>query len=69
MINARVTFYRPGEHVGDNRRFLDMEGSVATPAPPSAAETQSDYTQHLAEVPELASYGPVLNWKRRSDGQ
>ncbi|KAM5535823.1 hypothetical protein V8D89_010441 [Ganoderma adspersum] len=34
---------------------------AATPPPPSAAETQSNYAQQLAEVPELASYGPVLN--------
>ncbi|OBZ79670.1 putative coatomer subunit gamma [Grifola frondosa] len=34
---------------------------AATPPPPSAAETQSAYGQQLAEVPELASYGPVLN--------
>ncbi|RDX51183.1 coatomer subunit gamma [Lentinus brumalis] len=34
---------------------------AATPPPPSAAETQSSYAQQLAEVPELASYGPVLN--------
>ncbi|KAI1793129.1 coatomer subunit gamma [Ganoderma leucocontextum] len=34
---------------------------AATPPPPSAAETQSSYALQLAEVPELASYGPVLN--------
>ena len=34
---------------------------AATPPPPSAAETQSNYAQQLAEVPELASYGPVLS--------
>ncbi|KAJ2934308.1 hypothetical protein H1R20_g2752, partial [Candolleomyces eurysporus] len=34
-----------------------------SPAPqaPSAAETQSAYAQQLAEVPEFASYGAVLN--------
>jgi coatomer protein complex subunit gamma len=31
------------------------------PAAPSAAEKQSAYLQQLAEVPEFASYGPVLN--------
>ena len=31
------------------------------PPPPSVAEMQSNYAQQLAEVPELASYGPVLN--------
>lgn len=31
------------------------------PPPPSAAETQSQYAQQLAEVPELEGYGPVLN--------
>ncbi|EKM61443.1 uncharacterized protein PHACADRAFT_180560 [Phanerochaete carnosa HHB-10118-sp] len=34
---------------------------TATPPPPTAAETQSAYAQQLAEVPEFASYGPVLN--------
>ncbi|KAF8683162.1 Coatomer subunit delta [Rhizoctonia solani] len=35
---------------------------AATPAAaaPSAAETQSNYAEQLAAVPELASYGPVL---------
>ncbi|KAF9245682.1 coatomer subunit gamma [Melanogaster broomeanus] len=33
----------------------------ASPPPPTAAETQSIYAQQLAEVPELAEYGPVLN--------
>ena len=33
----------------------------ATPPPPTAAETQSTYAQQLAEVTELANYGPVLN--------
>lgn len=32
-----------------------------TPPPPTAADTQSAYLQQLAEVPELAEYGPVLN--------
>jgi coatomer protein complex subunit gamma len=32
-----------------------------TPPPPTAAETQSAYAQQLADVPELASYGRVLN--------
>lgn len=35
--------------------------TTITPPPPTAAETQSAYAQQLAEVPELASYGPVLN--------
>jgi coatomer subunit gamma len=35
--------------------------TAATPPPPSAAETQSAYAQQLADVPELSSYGPVLN--------
>ncbi|KAI5124110.1 hypothetical protein M0805_000924 [Coniferiporia weirii] len=35
--------------------------AVATPPPRTHAETQSAYAQQLAEVPELASYGPVLN--------
>jgi Coatomer gamma subunit appendage platform subdomain len=32
-----------------------------TPPPPTAAETQSAYAQQLADVPELAGYGTVLN--------
>jgi len=32
-----------------------------SPAAPSAAEKQSAYLEQLAEVPEFASYGPVLN--------
>lgn len=32
-----------------------------TPPPPTAADTQSSYAQQLAEVPEFASYGPVLH--------
>ncbi|THH19580.1 hypothetical protein EW146_g1625 [Bondarzewia mesenterica] len=35
--------------------------SSPSPPPPTAEETQSAYLQQLAEVPELASYGPVLN--------
>jgi len=31
------------------------------PLAPSAAEKQSAYATQLAEVPEFASYGPVLN--------
>ncbi|GBE77535.1 Probable coatomer subunit [Sparassis crispa] len=34
---------------------------AATPPPQTSAETQSAYIQQLAEVPELASYGPVLH--------
>jgi len=33
----------------------------ATPPPPTAAEAQSAYANQLADVPELSSYGPVLN--------
>ncbi|KAJ8474748.1 hypothetical protein ONZ45_g15845 [Pleurotus djamor] len=32
-----------------------------SPPPPTQAERQSSYAQQLAEVPELSSYGPVLN--------
>ena len=32
-----------------------------TPPPPTAAEKQSAYAHQLAEVPEFASYGSVLN--------
>ncbi len=31
------------------------------PPPPSAEETRSAYAQQLAEVPEFAEYGSVLN--------
>ncbi|KLO11312.1 coatomer subunit gamma [Schizopora paradoxa] len=34
---------------------------TVSPAPQTAAETQSAYAQQLAEVPEFADYGPVLN--------
>ena len=34
---------------------------AATPPPPSAAETQSQYAQQLSEVPEFADYGAVLS--------
>lgn len=32
-----------------------------TPPPPSMADTQSAYAQQLADVPEFANYGQVLN--------
>lgn len=32
-----------------------------SPQPPTAEETHSIYLQQLADVPELSSYGPVLN--------
>ncbi|KAJ3473723.1 hypothetical protein NLI96_g12856 [Meripilus lineatus] len=32
-----------------------------TPPPPTLAETQSAYAKQLADVPEFADYGPVLN--------
>ncbi|KAF8665418.1 hypothetical protein AX16_000437 [Volvariella volvacea WC 439] len=35
--------------------------AVDAPPPPTAAETQSAYLQQLADVPEFASYGAVLN--------
>ncbi|KAJ2920453.1 hypothetical protein H1R20_g16641, partial [Candolleomyces eurysporus] len=46
--------------------WIRLEAPIAksvSPAPqaPSAAETQSAYAQQLAEVPEFASYGAVLN--------
>ena len=34
---------------------------AATPPPQTAAEAQSAYAQQLADVPEFAEYGPVLN--------
>jgi coatomer subunit gamma len=34
--------------------------------PPTAAEAQSNYAKQLADVPELASYGPVLNSSGKS---
>ncbi|ORY66956.1 coatomer subunit gamma [Leucosporidium creatinivorum] len=38
----------------------DATGVDASTARPSAAQSQSAYAKQLAEVPELASYGPVL---------
>lgn len=35
--------------------------SASIPVPPTAAEAQSNYAKQLADVPELTSYGPVLN--------
>ena len=35
--------------------------TTTLPPPPSASETQSTYAAQLAEVPEFASYGAVLN--------
>jgi coatomer subunit gamma len=35
-------------------------GGAAPPVLPSHEETQSLYAKQLSEVPELASYGPVL---------
>jgi coatomer protein complex subunit gamma len=35
-------------------------GGAASPVPPSDEEAQSLYAKQLSEVPELASYGPVL---------
>lgn len=40
---------------------MPSTSKAATPPPPSAAETQSNYASQLAEVPELASYGNVLS--------
>ncbi|KAI0828901.1 coatomer subunit gamma [Trametes gibbosa] len=40
---------------------MPSTSQAATPPPPSAAETQSNYAQQLSEVPELASYGAVLS--------
>ena len=37
------------------------KSSSPAPAAPTAAEKQSAYAQQLAEVPEFASYGPVVN--------
>ncbi|KIJ66406.1 hypothetical protein HYDPIDRAFT_86985 [Hydnomerulius pinastri MD-312] len=33
----------------------------SSPPPPTAAETQSAYAQQLAEITEIAEFGPVLN--------
>ncbi|TFY82850.1 hypothetical protein EWM64_g1156 [Hericium alpestre] len=38
-----------------------VQKKSATPPPPTAEETRSAYAQQLADVPELSSYGPVLN--------
>ncbi|CAL1694385.1 unnamed protein product [Somion occarium] len=39
---------------------VPSSSKAATPPPPSAAETQSQYAQQLAEIPEFTSYGQVL---------
>jgi coatomer subunit gamma len=36
------------------------EASI-TPPPPTIAETQTAYAQQLADVPEFASYGPLIH--------
>lgn len=38
---------------------------IAGPAAPAEADSQSLYAKQLAEVPELASYGPVLKSSAR----
>jgi coatomer protein complex subunit gamma len=54
-------------HRGSGPSSLDTIGvpvtRTTTPVPPSQAaeQTQSSYVQQLAQVPELASYGAVLN--------
>jgi coatomer protein complex subunit gamma len=45
----------------DTIGVLAAKKASASPPPPSAAERQSAYAKQLAEVPELSSYGPVLN--------
>ncbi|EMD42303.1 hypothetical protein CERSUDRAFT_110824 [Gelatoporia subvermispora B] len=40
---------------------VPSSSKAPTPPPTTAAETQSAYAQQLAEVPEFASYGPVLS--------
>lgn len=35
--------------------------AAAAVAAPTAAEVQSSYAKQLADVPEFATYGPVLN--------
>ncbi|KAI0032763.1 coatomer subunit gamma [Vararia minispora EC-137] len=39
--------------------------SAPSPPPPTAEQTKSAYVQQLAEVPEFANYGPVLNSSAR----
>ena len=64
--HSRLAFYILTLYVGPSS--LDtisapvstMADTVAKPLP-TAAETQSAYAEQLAAVPELASYGPVLN--------
>jgi coatomer protein complex subunit gamma len=54
-------------HRGSGPSSLDTIGAPATrtttPVPPSQTteQTQSSYVQQLAQVPELASYGAILN--------
>jgi coatomer subunit gamma len=62
---ANIFMADPYESLGPTT--LDTIGVPASkkisdaPPPPSAAEKQSAYAQQLAEVPEFASYGPILN--------
>ena len=40
---------------------VPSSSKASTPPPPSVAETQTQYAQQLAEIPEFASYGQVLH--------
>jgi hypothetical protein len=51
----------PGPSTLETMSAPIARASAATPVPPTAAESRSNYAKQLAEVPELASYGPVLN--------
>lgn len=67
MSSNRTTNNREADNELSGPSTLDTIGApstsraAASPPPPSAAETQSAYAQQLSEVPEFASYGPVLN--------
>ena len=60
LLTNRLTQIRLGpstlETIG-----VPSTSKAPTPPPPSMADTQSAYAQQLADVPEFAEYGPVLN--------
>lgn len=55
------------DFLGERSEAVNSVALVSEAAPeasgsrsPTTAESQSNYAQQLADVPELASYGPVL---------
>lgn len=52
---------RPGPSSLDTIGAPVTRTTTPAPAPQTAEETQSSFAQQLAQVPELASYGAVIN--------